>query len=152
MKWSEECDPTQSRNASGAPTQRSVPTTMVTGKLGDGESRMAGCTMLTTLVLQLPRNAPMHSLFLPDCKCLEMATVVGAQLKTVNLASCSELNTLSLQCDSLEELTLSQVCGQGIPGEAASHGSRQSFIDVPALASRVYDFPVARIIAAYTYR
>lgn len=65
--------------------------------------------MVTTLVLQLPRTAPLRSLALPDCRSLEVATVVGAQLESLNLTGCSELHSLSLQCDSLAELSLSLV-------------------------------------------
>ena len=71
--------------------------------------RMVACQMVTTLVLQLPRTAPLRTLALPDCRSLEVATVVGAQLQSLNLTSCSELHSLSLQCDSLDELSLSLV-------------------------------------------
>jgi hypothetical protein len=65
--------------------------------------------MVTALVLQLPRTAPLRSVALPDCRSLEVATVVGAQLQSLNLTGCSELHSLSLQCDSLDELSLSLV-------------------------------------------
>lgn len=66
------------------------------------------CPGLTSVTIQLPSAASLHSLSLTGCRKLKEAVISAPHLESLAVDSCPQLHTLELQCPSLTSLKASQ--------------------------------------------
>ena len=65
------------------------------------------CHGISSVTIQLPPEAPLHSLSLTGCRKLKQVVVSAPHLSNLAVDSCPQLHTLELQCPNLTSLTAS---------------------------------------------